>query len=438
MDATTMCTPVANEDMLKTIADLNDDKSVLTGKSGAIPVTQDSVEDIDLAQDYDSSVQEAVVRQLERVAENNLEDDEFEKILSHEWNDNGLILHISWTTGETRMLPYIYCQRDYPHEVADYILKYNVGASHKNKRPGRYINWAKSYRREIRVAVRRLFCLERERIFQEDHMTDHNSTTDVDITNPTNIGQNIPLVNRRAKQSFHDDDKGKNTSEPTPKTKPGRTRRKIEIKYSVLIPTSVKESITFDTENGNSLWAEAIQAEIESLKRMKCFDFKAPNFNLTDDYTWTTLTLLFEIKEDERRKARLCAGGHLVDLTGMHSRSTVVSGLSVKIMDVIAHSRQYKILCGDISNAFITAPCMEKVYSRCGPEFGELMGCVVIIMKALYGLKSSARAFRPFLADYIRNIGFYPSRYDRDLWMRSQEENDGYDYVCTHVDDFKV
>jgi hypothetical protein len=36
-------------------------------------------------------------------------------------------------------------------------------------------------------------------------------------------------------------------------------------------------------------------------------------------------------------------------------------------------------------------------------------------------------------------MGFSATRYDRDVWMRLQEEQDGYDYICTqHVDDFKI
>ena len=58
-----------------------------------------------------------------------------------------------------------------------------------------------------------------------EHMTDHNSTAGVGMTNPTNMVQNIPLVNWRAKQSFCDNDRGKYMSIPTPKTKPGQTRR---------------------------------------------------------------------------------------------------------------------------------------------------------------------------------------------------------------------
>lgn len=62
----------------------------------------------------------------------------------------------------------------------------------------------------------------------------------------------------------------------------------------------------------------------------------------------------------------------------------------------------------------------------------------MIIEKVLYGLKSSARVFKLFLADYLCNPGFFPSRCDQDIWMKERERKDGYGYVCTHVDDFKV
>jgi hypothetical protein len=35
-------------------------------------------------------------------------------------------------------------------------------------------------------------------------------------------------------------------------------------------------------------------------------------------------------------------------------------------------------------------------------------------------------------------MGFEATRYDRDVWMRMQEDKSGYDYICTHVDDFMV
>ncbi|KAI2501305.1 Reverse transcriptase (RNA-dependent DNA polymerase) [Fragilaria crotonensis] len=62
----------------------------------------------------------------------------------------------------------------------------------------------------------------------------------------------------------------------------------------------------------------------------------------------------------------------------------------------------------------------------------------MIFKKALYGLRSSSRAFRAHFADFLRSLGFFATRYDRDVWMREREEKNGYDYICTHVDDFKI
>ena len=98
------------------------------------------------------------------------------------------------------------------------------------------------------------------------------------------------------------------------------------------------------------------------------------------------LTMIYEVKQDGRRKARLVAGGHLVDPWGVNTRSTVVKGVSVRLLDLIAHRDKLKIVCGDVGNAFVTAPCLEKVYSRAGPEFGEQQDAVMILVKALYGL----------------------------------------------------
>ena len=148
--------------------------------------------------------------------------------------------------------------------------------------------------------------------------------------------------------------------------------------------------------------------------------------------------MIFEVKQDGRRKARLVAGGHMVDPMGINPRSTVVKGISVRLLDLIAHRDKLSILCGDIGNAFITADCMEKIYSRAGPEFDEREGSILVLKKALYGLRSSSRAFRAHFADFLRGMGFSASRYDRDVWMRRRENENGYDYICTHVDDFKI
>ena len=67
-----------------------------------------------------------------------------------------------------------------------------------------------------------------------------------------------------------------------------------------------------------------------------------------------------------------------------------------------------------------------------------MSGKVLIIEKALYGLKSSGAAFRAFLAETIDRMGFKSSIADPDLWMRPAVRPDGeeyYEYLICYVDD---
>ena len=80
----------------------------------------------------------------------------------------------------------------------------------------------------------------------------------------------------------------------------------------------------------------------------------------------------------------------------------------------------------------------EKVFTRCAKYWGEHAGKIAIIKKALYGLTTSAHQWRQLFADFIRSLGFKPTRYDRDVWLRLREDDTGYDYMCTHLDNFKI
>ena len=93
---------------------------------------------------------------------------------------------------------------------------------------------------------------------------------------------------------------------------------------------------------------------------------------------------------------------------------------------------------GDIGNAFITAPCVEKIWTRAGPEFGSKEGSIIEVSKALYGLSTSPKAFHDFLGDKLRSMGFIPTRADQDLWYKKSSDQSGYDYIATHVDDIMI
>jgi hypothetical protein len=96
------------------------------------------------------------------------------------------------------------------------------------------------------------------------------------------------------------------------------------------------------------------------------------------------------------------------------------------------------ILACDIQNAYLTADCREKVWILAGPEFGSEAGKMMLVKKALYGLKSSGAAFRSHLATTLDAMGFKPSYADPDVWMRPAVKPDGfeyYEYILCYVDD---
>jgi hypothetical protein len=87
----------------------------------------------------------------------------------------------------------------------------------------------------------------------------------------------------------------------------------------------------------------------------------------------------------------------------------------------------------------LNAPVKEKIYTIAGKEFGpKYEGQPVLIVRALYGLRSSGKAFRDHLAMNLREMGYVSSKADPDLWMKADTKSNGveyYKYVICYVDD---
>ncbi|MGH3055959.1 MAG: reverse transcriptase domain-containing protein, partial [Gaiellaceae bacterium] len=93
-------------------------------------------------------------------------------------------------------------------------------------------------------------------------------------------------------------------------------------------------------------------------------------------------------------------------------------------------------MMGDISNAYLNAQTNEKVYAIAGPEFGEYNGRIVLLLRALYGLKTSGNKWHMHFADSLRSIGFKSSVVDPNMWLKRVDT--WYEYICTHTDDFII
>jgi hypothetical protein len=122
--------------------------------------------------------------------------------------------------------------------------------------------------------------------------------------------------------------------------------------------------------------------------------------------------------------------------------SSVVSRDSVCIAFLLAALNDVPILSTDIGNAYLNAKPHERVYTTAGPEFGaELQGRSVLIVRALYGLKSSGAAWRAHLANTLHQLGHSSCLADPDVWFHPARKPDGfeyYEYVLVYVDNLLV
>lgn len=94
------------------------------------------------------------------------------------------------------------------------------------------------------------------------------------------------------------------------------------------------------------------------------------------------------------------------------------------------------ICAADVGNAYLMARTGELLYIVAGPEFGEFEGHILIVYKALYGLRTSGARWAEKLADSLQVLGYKNSYADPAIWMK--EQDDYWDYICVWVDDMLI
>jgi hypothetical protein len=209
-------------------------------------------------------------------------------------------------------------------------------------------------------------------------------------------------------------------------------------KFGIRIPKTVREALEIDRDTNTSLWADAIKKEMKNV--MPAFKILDPGAAEPVGHTRIPCHMIFDIKMDFTRKARLVAGGHVTDPPSSITYASVVSRDSVRLAFLIAALNDLDILGADAQNAYLNAPVREKVYTTCGPEFGpSCENQYAIIVRALYGLKSSGAAWRAHLASTMQELNFISCLADPDVWLRPAQKADGtehYEYVLIYTDDF--
>ena len=102
--------------------------------------------------------------------------------------------------------------------------------------------------------------------------------------------------------------------------------------------------------------------------------------------------MIFDIKQqDMRYKARLVMGRNVIDSPKYSTFLSTIENLSVKLLFLVAVQNGLDLMCGDIGNAFPTAPCAEKIWSTAGAEFGSWAGSTMVLKRAFVWFKNSIK-----------------------------------------------
>jgi Reverse transcriptase (RNA-dependent DNA polymerase) len=116
----------------------------------------------------------------------------------------------------------------------------------------------------------------------------------------------------------------------------------------------------------------------------------------------------------------MVADGHLTDILLDSVYSGVVSLRGLRTLLFIAELNGLEAWATDVGNAYLEANTKAKVYIVAGSVFVNLEGHILVISKALYGLRTSGLHWHECFADCLCDIRFFQSKAEADIWMRNR------------------
>ena len=223
-----------------------------------------------------------------------------------------------------------------------------------------------------------------------------------------------------------------------------QVRASARYQHGFQVPRDYNDAMRLDKENGNTQWQDAVDLELTQIHEYKVFkDTGKARFHngkavIPDGYQKIRVHFVYAVKHDGRFKARLVADGHLTKEPVESIYSGVVSLRSLRMVVFLSQLNNLEIWGADVGNAYLEAYTDEKLCIIAGPEFKELQGHLLIMIKALYGTRSGGARWHDRLFDILQELKFKPSKADPDVWMRPEPGGTCYEYIAVYVDDLAI
>ena len=223
-----------------------------------------------------------------------------------------------------------------------------------------------------------------------------------------------------------------------------QVRASARYQHGFQVPRDYNDAMRLDKENGNTHWQDAMDLELTQIHEYKVFrDTGKAKFHngkvvTPDGFQKIRVHFVYAVKHDGRFKARLVADGHLTKEPVESIYSGVVSLRSLRMVVFLSQLNKLEIWGADVVNAYLEAYTDEKLCIMAGPEFKELQGHLLIMVKALYGTRSGGARWHDRLFDILQELKFKPSKADPDVWMRPEPGGTCYEYIAVYVDDLAI
>ena len=192
------------------------------------------------------------------------------------------------------------------------------------------------------------------------------------------------------------------------------------MKFGIFVPTSIAEAEELDRINGNNLWREAINKEINKVK--VAFQPLNEGESAPVGSKLIKCHMVFDVKFNLTQKARLVAAEYMNNVPAFTLYSPVISRETVRICFMLAALNGLGVMMGDVSNAFIQANPRERCHVVIQDDhmFGPIsVGQIALIVHELYRMKSSSEAWSKTLATVLeKELLFKNCVADPDIWMK--------------------
>ena len=223
-----------------------------------------------------------------------------------------------------------------------------------------------------------------------------------------------------------------------------QVRASARYQHGFQVPKDYNDAIRLDKGNSNTHWQDAMDLELTQIHEYKVFkdtgkaQFHNGKVVTPVGFQKIRVHFVYAVKHDGRFKARLVADGHITKEPVETIYSGVVSLRSLRMVVFLSQLNDLEIWGADVGNAYLEAYTDEKLCIIAGPEFKELQGHLLIMIKAPYGTRSGGARWHDRLFDILQELKFKPSKADPDVWMRPEPGGTCYEYIAVYVDDLAI